>query len=37
MAALARDRVTTANEIADYYYANYYDVCQADILKRRAG
>ena len=29
--------VTTAREIAEYYYENYYDVCQADILKRKAG
>ena len=29
--------VTTAREIAEYYYENYYDVMQADILKRKAG
>jgi peptidoglycan/xylan/chitin deacetylase (PgdA/CDA1 family) len=29
--------VTTAREIAEYYYENYYDVCQADILARKAG
>ena len=29
--------VTTAREIAEYYYENYYDICQADILTRKAG
>ena len=29
--------VTTAREIAAYYYENYYDTCQADILARKAG
>jgi allantoinase len=27
--------LATAGEIADYYYANYYDACQADILARK--
>jgi peptidoglycan/xylan/chitin deacetylase (PgdA/CDA1 family) len=29
--------LATAAEIADYYYKNYYDVCQADILARKDG
>ena len=29
--------VTTAREIAEYYYANYYDACVKDIAARKDG